>query len=280
MSLSGNMMSEVPDSATLSRAFGELFSGAKETFDGCRRSWPGFLPSMPGMPVGKFGDLSVGIDMHPTVTLRSPVMAVPHVGKVYDIMAEIMAGLAAECPNRREDRCRGGCNGQGDGAIGKGTRKVDSTGRRGSAPAAGIRHTPRTHGERDCRSGNVHGKLDRAGDGAPCSTLTHPTLSCNIAGIPSIPRANKPKKAAKACRTDGNTDDRNVGRKTRDGGRTAHNRPLRRRNEARAEGTRKDGKEIRELHQKVHARGTRIQTSLGLNQADEDTEEYRLHRTG
>lgn len=35
-------------------------------------------------------------------------------------------------------------------------------------------------------------------DGAPCSTLTHPTLSCNIAGIPSIPRANKPKKAAKA----------------------------------------------------------------------------------
>ena len=30
-------MSEVPDSATLSRAFGELFSGAKETFDGLQK---------------------------------------------------------------------------------------------------------------------------------------------------------------------------------------------------------------------------------------------------
>ena len=87
-------MSDVPDSATLSRAFGELFSGAKETFDGLQKELAGFLPSMPGMPVGKFGDLSVGIDMHPTVTPPSPVMAVPHVGKVYDIMAEIMAALA------------------------------------------------------------------------------------------------------------------------------------------------------------------------------------------
>jgi hypothetical protein len=100
MSLSGNMMSEVPDSATLSRAFGELFSGAKETFDGLQKELAGFFPSMPGMPAGKFGDLSVGIDMHPTVTPPSPVMAVPHVGKVYDIMAEIMAGLAAAMPEQ------------------------------------------------------------------------------------------------------------------------------------------------------------------------------------
>lgn len=100
MSLSGNMMSEVPDSATLSRAFGELFSGAKETFDDLQKELAGFLPSMPGMPVGKFGDLSVGIDMHQTVTPPSPVMAVPHVEKVYDIMAEIMAGLAAAMPEQ------------------------------------------------------------------------------------------------------------------------------------------------------------------------------------
>ena len=31
----------------------------------------------------------------PTVTPPSPVMPVPHVGKVYDLMADIMAGIAA-----------------------------------------------------------------------------------------------------------------------------------------------------------------------------------------
>ena len=35
-------------------------------------------------------------------------------------------------------------------------------------------------------------------DGAPCSSLTHPALSCNIVGIPTIPRKGKPKKVSKA----------------------------------------------------------------------------------
>lgn len=35
-------------------------------------------------------------------------------------------------------------------------------------------------------------------DGAPCSTLTHPALSCNLVGIPTIPRRGKPKKVSKA----------------------------------------------------------------------------------
>lgn len=35
-------------------------------------------------------------------------------------------------------------------------------------------------------------------DGAPCSTLTHPALSCNLVGIPTIPRKGKPKKVSKA----------------------------------------------------------------------------------
>lgn len=63
---------------------------------------------MPGMPVAKFGDLAIGIDMHPTVTPPSPVMPVPHVGKVYDLMADIMAGIAAAMPARYR---RGGGSG-------------------------------------------------------------------------------------------------------------------------------------------------------------------------
>ena len=199
MSLSGNMMSEVPDSATLSRAFGELFSGAKETFDGLQKELAGVLPSMPGMPVGKFGDLSVGIDMHPTVTPPSPVMAVPHVGKVYDIMAEIMAGLAAAMPEQT------GGIGAVAAAMAKGMAPSVKVHGKWIAqagvgvlllPAYVIHPAPMVSGTAEAEM--YMGSSTVLADGAPCSTLTHPTLSCNIAGIPSIPRANKPKKAAKA----------------------------------------------------------------------------------
>lgn len=44
----------------------------------------------------------------------------------------------------------------------------------------------------------MDGQRDRAGGRCPCSTLTHPALSCNLVGIPTIPRKGKPKKVSKA----------------------------------------------------------------------------------
>ena len=83
-------------SSSVRRGFADLFSASKAALDEIQAGLGGILPSMPGMPVAKFGDLSIGIDMHPTVTPPSPIMPVPHVGKVYDLMADLMAGMAAD----------------------------------------------------------------------------------------------------------------------------------------------------------------------------------------
>ncbi|WP_375338169.1 hypothetical protein, partial [Bacteroides sp. ET336] len=72
-------------SSSLVRGFSDLFTASKAALDKLQSGLAGALPSVPGMPVAKFGDLSVGIDTHPTVTPPSPVMPVPHVGKVYDL---------------------------------------------------------------------------------------------------------------------------------------------------------------------------------------------------
>ena len=87
-------IADAAGSSSVRRGFADLFSASKAALDEIQAGLGGLLPSMPGMPVAKFGDLSIGIDMHPTVTPPSPIMPVPHVGKVYDLMADLMAGMA------------------------------------------------------------------------------------------------------------------------------------------------------------------------------------------
>ena len=91
-------IADAAGSSSVRRGFADLFSASKAALDEIQTGLGGILPSMPGMPVAKFGDLSIGIDMHPTVTPPSPIMPVPHVGKVYDLMADLMAGMAAAMP--------------------------------------------------------------------------------------------------------------------------------------------------------------------------------------
>ena len=91
-------IADAVDNNSTRRGFSDLFADSKAALDKLQAGLGGLLPSMPGMPVAKFGDLAIGIDMHPTVTPPSPVMPVPHVGKVYDLMADIMAGIAAAMP--------------------------------------------------------------------------------------------------------------------------------------------------------------------------------------
>ena len=80
-----NMIVDIAGSSTARRGFADLFEASKTALDNIQAGLGGALPSVPGMPVAKFGDLSIGIDMHPTVTPPSPIMPVPHVGKVYDL---------------------------------------------------------------------------------------------------------------------------------------------------------------------------------------------------
>lgn len=193
----GKMVSSQP---TASRTFGELFGEAKGKLDSLQQTLGSFLPSMPGMPVGKFLDLSLGVDLHPTALPPSPVFPVPHIGMVFDIMAAIVSAIASLIPPPPA----------GDGPL----SIVDMAGQlvKGMAPSVKI------HGQWVANAGisvmHLPGVILHAlptvtpmsesemwmgsstvlADGSPCSTQFHPALSCNIVGFPSIFRKNKKPK--------------------------------------------------------------------------------------
>ena len=126
-------------------------------------------------------------------------MPVPHVGKVYDLMADIMAGIAAAMPP-----VTGGVAGVACSIL-KGMAPTVKVHNQWIAQAGiGIVHLPAfvlhpaplVSGMSE--SEMWMGSATVLADGAPCSTLTHPALSCNLVGIPTIPRKGKPKKVSKA----------------------------------------------------------------------------------
>lgn len=186
-------------SSSAKRGFADLFADSKAALDNIQAGLGGMLPSMPGMPVAKFGDLSIGIDMHPTVTPPSPVMPVPHVGKIYDLMADIMAGIAAAIPPATSGIAGVACNALKGMAP---SVKVHNQwiAQAGISilhlPAFVLHPAPLVSGMSE--SEMWMGSSTVLADGAPCSTLTHPSLSCNLVGIPTIPRKGKPKKVSKA----------------------------------------------------------------------------------
>ena len=190
---------DLAQSSSAKRGFADLFADSKAALDNIQAGLGGMLPSMPGMPVAKFGDLSIGIDMHPTVTPPSPVMPVPHVGKIYDLMADIMAGIAAAIPPATSGIAGVACN------VLKGMAPSVKVHNQWIAqagisilhlPAFVLHPAPLVSGMSE--SEMWMGSSTVLADGAPCSTLTHPSLSCNLVGIPTIPRKGKPKKVSKA----------------------------------------------------------------------------------
>lgn len=194
-----NMIVDIADSNTARRGFADLFEASKTALDNIQAGLGGALPSVPGMPVAKFGDLSIGIDMHPTVTPPSPIMPVPHVGKVYDLMADIMAQIAVALPRVSEGVAGVACS-----VLKSMSPSVKVHNQWIAQAGIGIVHLPAfilhpaplVSGMSE--SEMWMGSSTVLADGAPCSTLTHPALSCNIVGIPTIPRKGKSKKVSKA----------------------------------------------------------------------------------
>ena len=126
-------------------------------------------------------------------------MPVPHVGKVYDLLADLMASLATAIPPSA-----GGVAGVA-GSILKGMApSVKVHGQWIAQAGIGIVHLPAyvLHSaplvSGMSESEMWMGSSTVLADGAPCSALTHPALSCNIVGIPTVPRKGKPKKVSKA----------------------------------------------------------------------------------
>ena len=59
------------------RAFGDLFGKAKDSINNLQKDLASVLPSMPGMPVAKYFDLALGVDIHATTWPPSPALPVP-----------------------------------------------------------------------------------------------------------------------------------------------------------------------------------------------------------
>ena len=57
-------ITDAVDNNSTRRGFSDLFADSKAALDKLQAGLGGLLPSMPGMPVAKFGDLAIGIDMH------------------------------------------------------------------------------------------------------------------------------------------------------------------------------------------------------------------------
>ena len=216
---------------TSNKGFAEAFGEKKNALDHLQKDLANILPSMPGMPVAKFYDISIGIDFHPTVAPPSfgvPV-PVPHIGMIFDIMAFVMAAVFPKPPTKDTNT-----------DAGDDSKATDSGGEEGEYvdpddnPVPPPEPPPASLSLMDLAQGmapsvEVHGRwIGQAGisiqhlpgiilhalptvppmassemwmgsstvlaDGGPCTTQFHPALSCNIVGFPSILRKLKPPK--------------------------------------------------------------------------------------
>jgi len=181
------------------RAFGKLFKDAKDALSDLQADLASVLPSMPGMPVGTYFDLGVGVDIHATTWPPSPCMPVPACAMVFDIMSAIMSQVAPALPSPDNEL----------GAIAVGVLKsmapsVKVHGRWVAQagvsmiqlPAMVLHAFPVTAPLADAEM--WMGSSTVLADGGPCSTQLHPALSCNTYGFPSPPRRGrfiKPKKS-------------------------------------------------------------------------------------
>ncbi len=193
-------MSIIGGLTTVTRGFGELFGKAHDALGNIQKSMASLLPAMPGLPVGKFFDISLGIDFHPIVfPWPLPICPVPHVGMIFDLTAAVMSFVAPALPSP-------------EGGIGA----VACNFAKGMAPSVKV------HGQWIAQAGicivhlpglflhllpTVAGKAEAEmwmgssivlADGGPCSTKFHPALSCNLVGMPPLPRKGKTYKP-KSC---------------------------------------------------------------------------------
>ncbi|SDC32877.1 DUF6531 domain-containing protein [Niabella drilacis] len=187
--------------AVSNKSFGELFGEAKNGLDHLQAGLAGILPSMPGMPVGKYFDLAIGIDFEQTIAPPCPVFPVPHVGLIFDILGAIMNAIASALPVPPEPP-------EGEDApvtvLSVATAIVNA-----------LKPSVKVHGQWINNAGTpvmhlpamfLHllpmavptsssemwmGSSTVLADGGPFSTQFHPALSCNLVGFPSLPRINK-----------------------------------------------------------------------------------------
>jgi RHS repeat-associated protein len=198
--------------AAENKAFGELFAEKKNELDHLQQSMASIIPAFPGQMTAKYFDLAIGIDFHSTIFPPSPLLPVPHIGMVFDIMGAIMSVIAAILPPPPEPP-----EPNDDGSMPPPPPiSILSV---ATAVVSAMKPSVKVHGQWIANAGTgiqhlpgifVHlpfpivapmassemwmGSSSVLADGGPCSTQFHPALSCNLIGFPSLFRMNKPPK--------------------------------------------------------------------------------------
>ncbi len=205
-----NTASRGGQEASESGGFLGMIGEGKSKLDNFQASLASVLPSIPGQPAGKFQDIAIGIDMHPTMFPPSPVMAVPHVGMVFDILGAIFAAISAVVPPPPEPEV----NDAGEPvpqpvsvssvavAIVQALKPSVLVNNKFIANAGiSIQHLPGIilHALPSvspmASSEMFMGSATVLADGSPFSAQFLPALSCNLVGIPAPfrPKKAKPK---------------------------------------------------------------------------------------
>jgi RHS repeat-associated protein len=195
-----------------SKGFGEMFAEKKDALNHLQASMASVIPSFPGQMTAKYFDLAIGIDFHSTIFPPSPLLPVPHIGMVFDIMGAIMSAIASVLPDPPPPP-----EANEDGSMPPPPPiSVLSV---ATAIVCAMKPTVKVHGQWVANAGTgiqhlpgiiVHlpfpivspmaasemwlGSSTVLADGGPCSTQFHLAMSCNLVGIPSMFRMNKPPK--------------------------------------------------------------------------------------
>ncbi|QWX84242.1 RHS repeat protein [Cellulophaga sp. HaHaR_3_176] len=190
------------------RGFLDMVADGKSSLDSFQTSLASVLPAIPGQPAGKFQDIAIGIDFHPTVFPPLPMMAVPHVGMVFDILGAIFAAINTTIPPAPEPEYTD------DGEPVPQPISVSSVAVsivKAMAPSVmvnnkfianagiSIQHLPGiiVHAlpvvAPMASSEMFMGSSTVMADGAPFSYQFLPALSCNLVGMPAPFRIKSPK---------------------------------------------------------------------------------------
>lgn len=198
--------------AVENKGFGALFAEKKNSLDHLQKGMASILPSFPGMPAAKYFDLCIGIDFHDTVFPPAPLLPVPHIGMVFDIISAIFAAIASVVPPPPPPPP------EEEGkepapqpfslaataqmlvhAMSPSVKVHQQWIANAGTPIlhlpAIIAHLPFPIVKPKAASEMWMGSSTVLADGGPFSTQFHPALSCNLVGLPSPPRLNKKSSA-------------------------------------------------------------------------------------
>jgi RHS repeat-associated protein len=198
--------------ATENKGFGALFAEKKNSLDHIQKGMASILPSFPGMPAAKYFDLGIGIDFHDSVFPPSPLLPVPHIGMIFDIMGAIMAAIASVVPppppppevEEGEEPPPQPFSLAATAqmlvhalspSVKVHNQWIANAGTTIFHLPAFIAHLPFPIVKPKAASEMWMGSSTVLADGGPFSTQFHPALSCNLVGLPSPPRLNKKSSA-------------------------------------------------------------------------------------